>query len=214
MKLFWAPAAILLVLAGCAPDAKAPSETPVAATAERVPPPDFKSLEMISDAPRLFNENREVHVGQEVSEAENLIARPRRAADFRDLPPSFGAGYRSRGWEGDGEGFGIISYTNRVVVAVHTIGGVDERRLETMLTRYRTASELKPDVAGESARYWFNAKGSIQLMLCAVQGKDGLYITEAVGWDRAMQALRMNPLQAENDVRKADKPPVEKPAED
>lgn len=197
----------LVAVAGCGTETKANGEVP-AVVVEKVPPPDFDRLASISGAPRLINEDREVHVGQDLADAEGLVPRPKRAAEFRDLPPGFGAGFRSRGWEADGEAYGVISYGGKVVAAVHSITEADETRLSAVLRRYRTASEMAPDIEGESARYWFNTSGAIHLMVCAVREKDALYVTEAVGEERAMKALRMHPLQAANDVRKADKGPV------
>ncbi len=207
---FLLPAAVLLLgLGGCAPEGKANGEA-AAVAVEKVPIPVFEGLPAVREALKLVNEDREAHVGQDLADAELLVPRPKRAAEFRDLPPGFGAGFRSRGWEAEGEAYGIISYGGKVVSAVHSVSGVDEDRLSAILRRYRTASTMEPDVQGKSARYWFTTEDGVTLMVCAVADKEGLYVTEALGFTKAMEALRMSKLQAENDVRKADKGPTTK----
>jgi hypothetical protein len=161
----------------------------------------------------LLADGRRAQVGTLLQEAEKLFPKPeRRAIAFRDLPPGFGPGYRSSGWETDVEGYGIISVEGKVVVAVHQIMGADEDRVDEVLLKYRRGLDPRfvsafdprnPHPQGVWARYWFAEENNHRLMVSAVRTGGGeVHITEAIGSAEAMSALRMGPREAENDLAK------------
>ena len=202
----------LCILWGCGAgqnggDAKTPLiQTPAA----QIHTPNFKETSSL----RMVEGGQQLKVGDDVGEGElPLFPRPeKRAVAFRDLPPGFGPEYQSKGWETDAEGFGIISLNGRLVVAVRTELGVDESRVAQILRKYRIALDTrfsdaldidKPDPQISFARYWFVDDVPHRLMICAVRMKTGVInITEAIGFDEAMDALRMGKDQAKHDLER------------
>ncbi|MFQ3587317.1 MAG: hypothetical protein SNJ74_10065 [Fimbriimonadaceae bacterium] len=167
-------------------------------------PPDFSRRSRLA----LMGPGRRLRVGDPATQALEFFDRPARTFVLRDRPPAFPEEYRSKGWESEAESFAIISYDNRVVLALYTLQGADERTLkEEFLDVYLAEyGFLEPTVVppGPSARYWFWEDNGHRLMICAARGKAGLTISLAIGDESAMDALRMSPSWALSDRRRAD----------
>lgn len=198
-----------MALAGCGGDSDDNGTAGFVQTTKAVKPPDWE----ISSDLVLVADSQTIHVGDSVSDAEEVFRKPEgRAANFRDLPPGFGPGYRSTGWSTEAEGFGVISLEGRVVVAVHSEYGVSENRAEQILDKYRrrfwnrfkrlTATDGKV-IEPSWVQYWFAEHNKHRLMVCATRLKDGFVnVTEAVGSSDAMEGLRMSPKNAIEDLAK------------
>jgi len=198
--------AVLLALGGCSANGKADEGAdeivPINKNVvEHVPlKPDDSTLALVGSGYRL-------RVGDPINIVDQAFARPQRAvSEFRDLPPGFGGGFRSRGWETDAEGVGTISYEGSIVTVVRTTKGLEEDQVQTILRKYlERITPVQPTIEGRTARYWFAEENGRRLMICAVRAKSGGYdVIEAIGEDGAMNALRMNSLAAKNDLIRAD----------
>lgn len=202
MKAILVLFAVGAFLAGCAPSENRPSnstESGYRLNTKPVPIPEWDNPSKIA----LAGEIRQVHVGDAVNDAERAFDKPdKRRSDFRDLPPGFGPGYSSRGWETDTGGYGLISAEGRVVAAVRSEYGVSEDRLQEILRKYRADLTVEqPTESGGNARYWFAEDNNRRLMVCAVGLPDGsLDVTQAIGSIDAMDAMRMGPIPARNDI--------------
>ena len=208
-----------LAIVGCGGDAEEDANGGFVNTTKAVKAPEWD----ISSDLALVADSQSIHVGDLVSDAENVFRKPEgRAAAFRDLPPGFGPGYRSIGWSTEVEGFGVISLEGRVVVAVHSEYGVSESRSEQVIDKYRrrygnrfkklTAADGK-DLEPSWVQYWFAEQNKQRLLVCAVRMKDGFVnVTESVGWAEAMDALRMSPKNALEDLAKLKAKSSAKPA--
>lgn len=167
-------------------------------------PPDFTRRSRLA----LLGPGRRLRVGDPATQALEFFDRPARTFVLRDRPPAFPEEYRSKGWESEKESFAILSYENRVVLALYTLQGADERTLqEDFLDVYMGAYDfLQPTVVppGPSARYWFWEDDGHRLMICAARGRAGLTVSLALGDVSAMDALRMSPSAALVDRRRAD----------
>lgn len=167
-------------------------------------PPDFSRRSRLA----LMGPGRRLRVGDPATQALEFFDRPARTFVLRDRPPAFPEEYRSKGWESEKESFAIVSYDNRVVLALYTLQGADEQTLrEEFLDVYLGEfSFIEPTIVppGPSARYWFWEDNGHRLMICAAKGKSGLTISLAIGDESAMDALRMSPSWALSDRRRAD----------
>ena len=208
-----------LALAGCGGDADESTNGDFVTTTKAVKSPEWD----ISSDLALYADSLSIHVGDSVSDAEKVFRKPEgRASNFRDLPAGFGPGYRSIGWSTEAEGFGVISLEGRVVEAVHSEYGVSESQSEQILDSYRRryGNRFKKLVGADGkdlepswVQYWFAEQNKQRLMVCAVRMKDGFVnVTEAVGWAEAMDALRMSPKSAIEDLAKLKAKSTAKPA--
>lgn len=204
---------LLVALAGCGdPASVAPIATDTAPATttppETVASPDFNRLTTLA----LVSGDRTLKVGDSTDQAESFFERPRRSFLLRELPEAFGPGYRARGWESDRQGFGIVSYRDRVAAAMLTVEGVDETVVqETLQTHRRNDDPNNPDrrtFTQESrvARYWFWEEANQRVMVCAAKTYRGDFtVTVAVGDIAALDALRMSPEEARNDANRAER---------
>jgi hypothetical protein len=210
---------LAITLFGCGGDADEGNTDGFVKTTKAVKAPEWD----ISSDLALFADSQSIHVGDSVSDAESVFRKPEgRAAAFRDLPPGFGPGYRSIGWSTEAEGFGVISLEGRVVVAVHSEYGVSESRSEQVVNKYlrrygsrfkRLAAADGTDLEPSWVQYWFAEQNKQRLLVCAVRMKDGFVnVTESVGWAEAMDALRMSPKNAMEDLAKLKAKSTAKPA--
>jgi hypothetical protein len=199
----------MLALAGCGGDSDQSANGGFVTTTKAVKPPDWD----INSDLALVADSQSLHVGDSISEAEKVFLKPEgRVTNFHDLPPGFGPGYRSIGWSTEAEGFGLISLEGRVVAAVHSEYGVSESRSEQIIDKYRRryGARIKKLAAADGSdlepswvQYWFAEQNKQRLMVCAVRLKDGFVnVTEAVGSAEAMDALRMGPKAAQDDLAK------------
>lgn len=196
-----------LALGGCAPGGQADANGEELVPINRT---EVKPVELDKNATSLAIVAAEgrLQVGDPVAKAELVFPKPdKQLTEFRDLPPGFGSAFRSRGWETDAQGIGIISAEGMIVTAVHTSKGLEEDQVQSILRKYSgTVSVERPDVDTELARYWFAEDRGRRLMICAIQRRDGTFdVIEAIGESSAMNALRMNRLAAENDVQRAER---------
>lgn len=209
MRTFVLVPMFMLALTGCGGDTDESANGGFVNTTKAVKPPDWD----INSDLALVVDSQSIHVGDAVSEAEKVFRKPEgRVSNFRDLPPGFGPGYRSIGWSTEAEGFGMINLEGRVVVAVHSEYGVSESRSNQIIDKYRrrNAIRFKKLAAGDGSdlepswvQYWFAEHNKQRLMVCAVRLKDGFVnVTEAVGSAEAMDALRMSPKAAQEDLAK------------
>ncbi|MCO5297862.1 MAG: hypothetical protein M9921_13520 [Fimbriimonadaceae bacterium] len=208
--------AVAVALAGCdaTPEMAAPvvKETPPAMVA-----PDFGTSTRIG----LLRKRGKLKVGDSLERALDLFQPPKRAREFSELPSRLTKPYRADGWEANAEGFGVITFEDRVAAAVHTLNQATEDQVTELVNAYQDELRAVPElVAGEVSRYWFwelprmrpgSAPGSSaadvhqRLMIVAVRNPSGTFVlTEAMGDVFAMNAIRANIYAAKNDVPIAD----------
>lgn len=208
-------AAVLAALAGCdvpkAPVAAAPKPAPLEMVA-----PDFA----VSTRIGLLRQRGKLRVGDSLERALDLFQPPKRAREFSALPPNLKPPYRAIGWESNSEGYGVISYEDKVAAAVHTWNQATEDQVTQLVNVYQDEMRSVPElVAGRVSRYWFwemprmRAGGSPasvadvhqRLMIVAVRNSDGTHVlTEAMGDVFALNAIRANLYAAKSDVPAAD----------
>jgi len=196
-----------VVLSGCSPgtngDANGEEVIPINRNVG-----EYKPLEKAESQLGILINGQWIFAGSEQTEVDQAMRKPDRpTTEFRDLPPGFGSGFRSRGWETDAEGIGTITHNSRVVVAVRTQKGVDESQVQSTVRKYSTwLTPEQPTQNGRLARYWFAEDQGRRLMVCAVRTHEDSYdLVEAIGEETAMDALRMSSLSAGNDLRSAER---------
>lgn len=156
----------------------------------------------------LLNSSSELYVGAPADKAMDHFGRPRRAYEFRDLPEGFTKDYRSMGWENDLEGFGIITYRDRVAVAVREWSATDAETVDEAVATYsRRYGPTDPEVVeGKSGRYWFWEIERHRMMICAVPGLNNrFHLVLAIGERNSMDYLRMSADRAREDIVRADR---------
>lgn len=199
--------ALFAALAGCGDPEKIDlAPKPVFDIANKSKPPEFGEATSI----QLKNGPDALKVGDDVAASLGFFAKPKKAYEFRDLPNVFPPEFKSNGWENDVEGYGLISFDNRVAAAMRLLHKVDEARVQNEITsiRYQSGRETET-VTGRAARYWFWESGRHRQMVCAVpEGKDTFLLTIAIGELNTMNALRMNQRLAEADTKRADRAPT------
>jgi hypothetical protein len=203
---------------GCGAASGGPNGGSILPMAEKaVPEPDWR----VDSDLRLLSPTGDARIGDPVESARKLFPKPEvRAAAFQDLPPGFGPGFSSSGWETDAEGYGIISLGARTVVAMHMEMGVGESRVNEIVSRYRRRLPSKfaenfdlekPHASHSWVRYWFAEENGHRLMVCAVRLEEGvLNVTEALGTEEALDALRMSPRFAAEDIQALKNRPAER----
>jgi len=213
----WVVAATaLFTLMGC----DVPQET-LASPPKQTPPemeaPDFT----VSTRIGLMRQRGKLKVGDSLERALDLFQPPKRAREFADLPSRLTPPYRAQGWESNTEGFGVISFEDRVAGAVHTWDQATEDQVAELVNGYQDELRAVPElVAGSLTRYWFwelprmrpgvstptsAADVHQRLMVVAVRSPKGTFVlTEAMGDVFVMNAIRANLYAAKSDVAAAD----------
>ena len=177
-------------------------KTKVSAPA-KVPAPDFTKRTRL----RLVRRGEELRVGDSVDDALRVFKEEKNAYKLTDMPPGWqDESYKCSGWETGGQGFGVISTQEKVVLAMYHEEQVDEDRLKEILDTYDDNLQLASTaVTGSSVRYWIWEDDPHRLMICAVQiPSEGLNVTVSLGDSRFMDMLRMSRPAAEKDEETAE----------
>jgi len=209
------PAVFLLALPlGCGgpkngDDAKVdPNNGPdrsVIVTPAKLPAPDFVTRTSL----RMVRLGDELRVGDTVEDAARVFKEEKNSFKLSEMPPGWkDESYKCSGWDTATSGFGVITYTDRVALALYHEDRVKEDRLQEILDTYTKLIPSSPvPIRGTRVRYWYWEEGPQRLMICAVSTpapNEGLNVSISLGDDHLMDLFRMNPKASENDVKSAE----------
>ena len=175
----------------------------------------------------LFHDDGDVHVGdiakneQAKDDALNVYLKPRGAYDLTEVPTPLANQpsnpYGVAGWESyKGEGYGLILYNAKVVVAMYQVEGTQESTVDKYVDDERSKMPaIEPvEFGGEKLHYWFwRDKDKTQsLMICRLDaGKGSNNLTVAMGDDNVLRALGVSEAAARANAPRIDRtsrPPV------
>jgi hypothetical protein len=179
----------------------APKETPIVRNVE---PPTFGATDLAIRGGAVV-----VKVGDTAENIDRAFPQPANAATFTELPSQFNGLYRARGFENATLGFGAIYYDNQVACAIHRIENITVGEVNQIVEQYtRAQGDPAEKIQGASIAYWFWKEGSQIQMICSAPDRtqnQRFDLTIGLGDKVVMEALRMTPLQAGNDMRNAEK---------
>jgi len=162
--------------------------------------------EGVSSTLALWEEGKAVHVGDSEQHAFEVFPKPSKAVESSDLPSQIVGKYKARSWSGGSRGFGVITLEGRVVLALATYDNTTLEQVQRLVQEYTGAiPEVAPRTVGvEGSEYWFWELGTQRLMICESSDyKNRIGVALAVGDEKLMDALRMNPLFAAKDLSRA-----------
>lgn len=199
----WLLLVSVLILAGCGAQPAPPDAqnnvlaTPAAVAAKsETPAPDFARTSLLG----VRKSTGTVRVGDDRNEGFKVFAAPEQSYDQDDLPPSITAPYQAVGWQKQDEGFGMILYEGRIAAAVYQLNRTNSARFADILALHTTAyGEVAKTIPGRRVRYWFweDESAGQTLMICASEIQPDVFnVTVAIGTNRLMQALGMEPDRA------------------
>lgn len=157
-------------------------------------------------APYLIHGDSILRLHSSEEEVFRAFPRPRGAYDFFEEPPITGDTYVAKGWQSNGEGFGVLLVRNRMVLGMQTLENVDADTISQRLQLYEQAMApmLAEVVPGELASYWFWEVGQARLMICQTKdAKQNSQLVVALGDADVMNALRMSRQAASQDLVEA-----------
>jgi len=157
----------------------------------------------------LVRRGEPVTVGMKPEEAFRIFKDPGRLGFERnDLPPGFPEGYRARTWEAESQGFGVITFNDRIVVAMYQEERANQERVsEFVRVHQERMGQMRPQIInGRRVSYWFWELDGQRLMICAFQTeRDGVRITTSMGDAGVLEALGVNYDRALRDQEKIDR---------
>lgn len=146
-----------------------------------------------------------LHVGDPLSTAQQAFPKPKRSFSITSVPVEFEEKYQVYGWENSGRSFAVLTQGGTVALGLDIHERVEDSYIET---RVRNATDAfgppsQTPTAGD-IKYWFWEDGITRAMICvAVDTQKRKTISEAVGYSRLMDYLRMSPDAAEKDSETA-----------
>ncbi len=204
--LFWTfSSALLLIICatGCAkPQGPGPTDVVIKPVDVQVTIPETGSESALA----IFNEDRALRVGDSEKVAFEVFPRPGKAFEDDELPQQVGGKYKAHTWESTTQSFGVITLDSRVVLAMQSIDNASKEQADNLIQRYTQAlSMVDPKVVGGTAStslFW--ELGTQRLMICkSLDYKGRITLTVAVGDEKMMDLLRMNPVFAAKDQAQA-----------
>lgn len=186
---------IVLALAGCQASSS-PSDNALAAPAITVAAPQTTGPTDVE----LIRQGGVIQVGDAWDKAKDVFPEPRDAFEFSDLPKGFGNDYKARGWETARQGFGVITFDDKIVSAMFQDDDVSTDRLTEILDTYTRVLGRPATVESTQVRYWFYEKAGQRLMICAESAdRNTVRLTEAMGDDVVLNALGIGVPEAQRD---------------
>jgi hypothetical protein len=159
----------------------------------------------------LIRQSGRLHVGDSVESALVLYPPLQKSKELSELPATV-PGLSASGWQGENEGFGMAAKDGRVALALRSQDLLEAGDLSTIVRNYESEIGRQADDLPQSSRgqYWFWTSqraptGAQRLMIYSRTGKSGKRsVVIALGDSTVMDALRMNPQAARNDLDKAE----------
>ena len=205
-------AMIVSIAAGCgqssAPAIDSPAVTPEVTPIEAPTTAGKPDVSQRTDI-GMYHGKGVVRVGDSVSQALAVFPDAPRSYPVNELPKSFKRPYAAKGWETatSSEGFGVITYEDVVVAALHHIEHADRDRLSAILKEHETGLRKVKNVfvAGMRVNYWFWSDEGQTLMICSDEtDPKNFKITVAMGDNRTLDALGISPEKAKHDATHLD----------
>jgi hypothetical protein len=156
----------------------------------------------------LIRQGEKLRVGLDQETALSIFPEPKRSFSMTEIPPGFGEGYRSRGWETNNEGLGVLFLNDRVAAAMYQLEDTDEARAEEISELYaRDLAGLEGEtISGAHVKYRFWNDNSHRLVLNTVKGLKGrVTIMVAMGDASVLDRLRLNERYAREDLARAER---------
>lgn len=162
-----------------------------------------------SDLVMVGDDGELLQVGDSTGKAYRAFPKPPKAFTAVRLPDVLARiqdpVLSAEGWSTAEESFGLVLIQERVILATHTLDGVDERQWSQILDRYDRFPFLEAITVGSGkVQYRFYQQEGQRLMLAfATDYRGRRSITVALGLSDLMDTLRMSPSKAEEDFAKA-----------
>jgi len=155
----------------------------------------------------LMTPQSSVRLGQKLG--ASLIGgfrKPDRAVLLKELPPGFGSGFNSVGWESPERTVSMVGREDDLVLALDAWSSISQEKHDDIISRYIFVyGEPTAKIEKQSATYAFWDSGSVRLMICTVpETKDTFTVTSVLGLVSLMDRLRMNVDSAQRDAAAAD----------
>lgn len=195
---------VMLSLTGCDPG----QFTVNGVQAETITADDVNlSREALTSNLALMSSQSSIRIGQNLT--TSLIGgfkKPDRAVSIKELPPGFGSGFQSVGWESPQRTVSMVGREDDLVLAIDVWDSLTQEKVDELLERYEFVyGKPGTQVPGDSATYSFWDSGEVRLMICVVtKEKDTFTVTTTLGLAQLMDRLRMNDDSAKRDVASAD----------
>ncbi len=196
----------IFVLAGCqgvdAPGGQDAPTTP-AVTTNTPEPGDLRKTALA-----IFRKDGKVQVGDTWEQAAEVFPAPKRSFEVNDPPGKLTKPYRAKAWESSTEGFGIVTYNDKALVAAmyQLQRGTKDDLDQIVDSHLKSLSNIAPvQISGTRVKYWFWEQENQRLMICGLLSQnDVMKITVAVGDRTVMTQLGMAPALAQQDQAKVD----------
>ena len=216
MRKLLALAVIPLVLAGCGEASHATAANPVRHVTT-APAPDFARdhhLALLGD-----RANDILFVGDSEDQATKFYHAPPSAYAVRELPQGFEAPYHAESWTSSVTGiqskdFGVIFYDTRIALAMFHETGITATDVNQTEADYeKEFGKPTEKISGTKVHYsfWEDPVTNERLMICAVQDRkdaERFDLTNAVGNELVMDALRISVSAANDDKQAVEKTPA------
>jgi hypothetical protein len=153
----------------------------------------------------LIGENStRLSVGDALSVAQDAFPKPKRSFSITSVPPEFEEKYQVYGWENPGRSFAVLTQRGVVALALDIQEKVNDAFIAD---RVKSATNLYGTPSTEEAgdvKYWFWEDGSARAMICvAVDTRKNKTLSQAIGYTKLMDYMRMSPVSARIDSAKA-----------
>lgn len=204
-QLIWAGLLCGLLVSGCAqpPDLEALEGSTEAAPTFDSDFPNDPDLGLIRDGVV-------IKVGDPVDRALSAFPRPDGAYDVNRPPTAFESEFQASGWEQRRMGFAVMHKGGVIASALWREKGLDSedinRRVRQYELRFGPADQMVPSTVREvqQLQYWFWEGENERLCLVSTVDFEGeLAFVAAVGRPDVLDALRMNPSAAREDIERA-----------
>lgn len=150
-------------------------------------------------------DDTEIRVGNLAQDVfQGSFARPPRAVQWHELPPTLDESFGSDGWETPDRSLSLVSKDGSVVMAIYTTQTNAAADFDEATKHYEYALPTQPLVRKDNnSEYRFWTDGAVTLMLCWFQDGKASTFSQVIGLSRLMRDLRMDPDSAEQDARTA-----------
>lgn len=163
----------------------------------------------------LFNDNASIKVGDSWDKAKGAFPEPQRIAyDIHDLPTDIPSEkFEAHGWETPtGEGFGVITYDGKVVVAMYQLENTKQDDLTDFLKLQEQGIGGRADqqFGSRTLQFWFwtDPTAHQTLMVSSLLTARGLNITMAMGDDSVLARLHISETDARRETTQLGPAPV------
>ncbi len=175
-------------ISGCS-QVDAPEEIPSVNKNLSVLVPEYTEVSKV----RLTNGRRFVSLGDTEDKAFSIFPRPSRGFTLQDETiPGLPVDFKSKGWESNSEGFGIILHDDKVVLAMRQYEAIEADEFAGILAALQAINGIDrfQSVTQDKVEYWFIKSGLDVLSISRVPSAKKRYqVTTTIGNEHVMDSL-------------------------